>query len=89
MIRIASGQAFWGDWSQAPELQVRSGDIDYLILDYLAEVTIAILDKQRQRDPTTGYARHFISDFGVTPHETCMVRSPSGESASAFIRRSH
>lgn len=86
MIRIASGQAFWGDWSQAPELQVRSGDIDYLILDYLAEVTIAILDKQRQRDPTTGYARHFISDFGdlipeIADKEIRVIASAGGVNA--------
>lgn len=64
MIRIAAGQAFWGDWPQAPELQVRSGPIDYLVLDYLAEVTVAILDKQMQRKPEAGYARDFVSDVG-------------------------
>ncbi len=64
MIRIASGQAFWGDWPQAPALQVRSGPIDYLVLDYLAEVTVAILDKQKRRDPTAGYARDFVQDIG-------------------------
>ena len=64
MIRIASGQAFWGDWPQAPLLQVRSGPIDYLILDYLAEVTIAILAKQHRRDPQAGYARDFVHDIG-------------------------
>ena len=64
MIRIASGQAFWGDWPQAPALQVRSGPIDYLVLDYLAEVTVAILQKQRARDPESGYARDFVGDIG-------------------------
>lgn len=64
MIRIAAGQAFWGDWPQAPELQVRSGPIDYLVLDYLAEVTVAILDKQMRRDAEAGYARDFVSDVG-------------------------
>ena len=64
MIRIASGQAFWGDWPQAPFLQVRSGPIDYLVLDYLAEVTMAILDKQYRRDPQAGYARDFVDDIG-------------------------
>ncbi len=64
MIRIASGQAFWGDWPQAPLLQVRSGPIDYLVLDYLAEVTVAILDKQKRRDPEAGFARDFVQDIG-------------------------
>ena len=65
MIRIASAQAFWGDWPQAPALQVRSGPIDYLVLDYLAEVTVAILQKQKARDPTKGYARDFVTDVGA------------------------
>ena len=64
MIRIGSGQAFWGDWPQAPLLQVRSGPIDYLVLDYLAEVTMAILNKQHRRDPQSGYARDFVNDIG-------------------------
>lgn len=65
MIRIASGQGYWGDWPQAPALQVRSGAIDYLVMDYLAEVTMSIMHKQRQRDPNSGYATDFVSDIGV------------------------
>src|SRR5262249_44288058 len=41
--------------------QVRKGPIDYLMLDYLAEVTMSILQKQRSRDPNAGYARDFVS----------------------------
>jgi hypothetical protein len=59
MIRIANGQGFWGDSLQAPIEQVRRGPIDYLTLDYLAEVTMSILQKQRSRDPHSGYARDF------------------------------
>ena len=59
-VRIASGQGFWGDWQEAPKLQVRSGPIDYLMLDYLAEITMSILQKQRERDPSAGYARDFV-----------------------------
>ena len=59
MIRIANGQGFWGDWLDAPERLVNQGPIDYLTLDYLAEVTMAVLQKQRQRDPSLGYARDF------------------------------
>jgi hypothetical protein len=59
-IRIASGQGFWGDRSSAPVEQVRRGQIDYLMLDYLAEVTMSILQKQRSRDPAQGYARDFV-----------------------------
>lgn len=60
VVRVASGQGFWGDWQEAPKLQVRRGPIDYLMLDYLAEITMSIMQKQRLRDPTAGYARDFI-----------------------------
>jgi hypothetical protein len=60
MIRIANGQGFWGDSLEAPLRQMGEGPIDYLTLDYLAEVTMSILEKQRARDPKTGYARDFI-----------------------------
>ncbi len=60
-IRVASGQGFWGDLLTAPVDQVRKGPIDYLMLDYLAEVTMSILQKQRDRDPNAGYARDFIA----------------------------
>src|SRR5579864_3988400 len=60
MIRIANGQGFWGDSLEAPVEQIRRGPIDYLTLDYLAEVTMSILQKQRTRDPKAGYARDFV-----------------------------
>jgi hypothetical protein len=60
-VRVAGGQGFWGDLLTAPVDQVRNGPIDYLMLDYLAEVTMSILQKQRYRDPNAGYARDFIS----------------------------
>jgi hypothetical protein len=59
-IRIASGQGFWGDMLDAPVQQVKGGQIDYLMLDYLAEVTMSIMQKQRARDPRAGYARDFV-----------------------------
>lgn len=58
-VRIAAGQGFWGDWLEAPVRQVEGGPIDYLMMDYLAEVTMSILQKQRSRDPSLGYARDF------------------------------
>lgn len=60
MIRIAGGQGFWGDMLDAPVRQVEGGPIDYLMLDYLAEVTMSIMQKQRARDPRAGYARDFV-----------------------------
>lgn len=59
-IRIASGQGFWGDLQSAPLQQVSRGPIDYLVMDYLAEVTMSILQKQRMRNPDLGYARDLV-----------------------------
>lgn len=59
-VRVAGGQGFWGDLLTAPVDQVRKGPIDYLMLDYLAEVTMSILQKQRSRNPELGYARDFV-----------------------------
>jgi hypothetical protein len=60
VVRVAAGQGFWGDWLEAPRRQVEGGAVDYLMLDYLAEVTMSILQKQKERDPAMGYARDFV-----------------------------
>lgn len=59
-LRIASGQGFWGDLQRAPIDQARNGPIDVLVMDYLAEVTMSILQKQKLRNPDYGYARDFV-----------------------------
>jgi Acyclic terpene utilisation family protein AtuA len=59
-VRIAAGQGFWGDWMEAPWRQVTGGPVDYLMMDYLAEVTMSIMQKQKSRDPSLGYAKDFI-----------------------------
>jgi hypothetical protein len=59
-VRVAAGQGFWGDLLDAPVRQVEGGPIDYLMLDYLAEVTMSIMQKQKARDPNAGYAKDFI-----------------------------
>jgi hypothetical protein len=59
MIRIANGQGFWGDWLEGPVRLIEQGPVDFITLDYLAEVTMSILQKQRQSDPNLGYARDF------------------------------
>lgn len=56
-IRIASGQGFWGDLIDAPVKQASGGPVDYIMMDYLAEVTMSILQKQKLKDPNLGYAR--------------------------------
>jgi hypothetical protein len=60
LVRIANGQGFWGDSIDAPVRLVEAGGIDYLTLDYLAEVTLSIMQKQRRRDPNLGYATDFV-----------------------------
>jgi hypothetical protein len=59
-VRVAAGQGFWGDWLEAPVRQVQGGPIDYLMMDYLAEVTMSIMQKQKSRDARLGYARDFV-----------------------------
>ncbi|RNC80101.1 MAG: DUF1446 domain-containing protein [Balneola sp.] len=59
-IRIASGQGFWGDLPNAPVKQVKNGPIDYLVMDYLAEVTMSIMQKQKMKNSDWGYARDFV-----------------------------
>ncbi|MCH7954547.1 MAG: acyclic terpene utilization AtuA family protein, partial [Candidatus Marinimicrobia bacterium] len=59
-IRIANGQGFWGDSVDAPAKLVRGGPIDYLTLDYLAEVTMSIMQRQKSKNPKTGYASDFV-----------------------------
>src|SRR5437870_4803044 len=59
-IRIANGQGFWGDSVDAPVYLVEAGGIDYLTLDYLAEVTMSIMQRQKRKDPRLGYATDFV-----------------------------
>jgi len=59
-IRIGGGLGYWGDDTSAPGRLVRDGDLDYLVMDFLAEVTMSILQKQKQRDPALGYAADVV-----------------------------
>jgi hypothetical protein len=61
-VRIGNGQGFWGDNVDAPVELVRGGPIDYVGMDYLAEVTLSIMMRQKRRNPDQGYATDFI-DF--------------------------
>ena len=65
-INIANGQGFWGDSVDAPYSLIRNSSIDYLTLDYLAEVTMAIMQKQKNRNPEMGFATDFV-DFVNNP----------------------
>ena len=59
-VRIASAQGFLGDLQTAPLDQVTKGPVDYVVMDFLAEVTMSILQKQKKRNPELGYARDLI-----------------------------
>jgi hypothetical protein len=59
-IRIGNGCGFWGDNVDAPILLAEAGKLDYLTLEYLAELTMSILALQKQRDPEAGFATDFL-----------------------------
>jgi len=56
LVRIGCGAGFWGDSAEGPKQLVDSGAIDYLILDYLAEITMSLLARARAKDAALGYA---------------------------------
>lgn len=60
MIRIGYPSGYWGDDQDAPSRMLEAtSELDYLAMDYLAEITMAILKRQQQQDETLGYARDF------------------------------
>lgn len=59
-IRIGNGAGFWGDNLDAPRRLVETARLDYLTLEYLAELTLSILARLREKDPSAGYAHDFL-----------------------------
>lgn len=60
-IRIGGGSGFWGDSSIGVEQFLKNGRLDYLVFDYLAEITMSILARARAKDETAGYAKDFVT----------------------------
>jgi len=65
-IRIANAGGYWGDDLSQFKRQVELGPVDVVTLDFLAEITMSIMQKQRARDPEAGYARDFITQVELT-----------------------
>jgi hypothetical protein len=60
-VRIGNGQGFWGDSPDAAYELLTRGPVDYIGMDYLAEVTLSIMMRQKLKDPSKGYATDFIA----------------------------
>jgi len=61
-VRIGGGCGFWGDTAEGPRQLLERGGIEYLALDYLAEITMSVLARARSRKPELGYATDFVTD---------------------------
>lgn len=77
LLRIGGGAGFWGDTEEGPAQLVRSGRIDVLVLDYLAEITMSLLSRAKAKDSAAGYATDFV---------TRVMKPLAGEIARSGIR---
>ncbi len=62
-MRIGCGGGFWGDSDLGPAQLIRYGEIDFLVMDYLAEITMALLGRARAKQPEGGYPADFVALF--------------------------
>lgn len=62
-VRIGNAGGYWGDDLSALARQVHGGKLDYIGIDFLAEITMSIMQKQKARNPEAGYARDFVDQL--------------------------
>ena len=67
IVRLGGASGFWGDTPEGARQLVKSGEVDYLIMDYLAEITMSLLARLKAKSPDAGYPPDFISSV-IAPH---------------------
>jgi Acyclic terpene utilisation family protein AtuA len=73
-VRIGGASGFWGDSSVGAPQLVSSGEIDYLVFDYLAELTMSILAGARLKKPELGYATDFVTQAMRSVLQECVQK---------------
>ncbi|MDD9951666.1 MAG: DUF1446 domain-containing protein [Zetaproteobacteria bacterium] len=82
-IRIGNASGYWGDDPDALRRQVEGGELDYVTMDFLAEVTMSILKKQQQKKPQLGYAADFVDMLApvaatLIEKKVCVISNAGG-----------
>jgi hypothetical protein len=67
VIRLGGASGFWGDTPEGARQLVYSGQVDYLVMDYLAEITMSLLARAKAKDPAMGYPPDFVAQF-IAPY---------------------
>ena len=67
IVRLGGASGFWGDTPEGARQLVYSGQVDYLVMDYLAEITMSLLTRAKAKDPAMGYPPDFVSQF-IAPY---------------------
>jgi hypothetical protein len=67
IVRLGGASGFWGDTPEGARQLIHSGQVDYLVMDYLAEITMSLLARARAKDPALGYPADFVTQV-IAPH---------------------
>src|SRR5579862_8319145 len=83
IVRVANASGYWGDDPDALVRQVTGGPVDYVTMDFLAEITMVILQRQRRRDPQAGFAGDFVEQLeralpAIVERGICVVVNAGG-----------